>query len=893
MLLALSVKRRAGRDCLVRGAAKPYWSGVGRLGAENSIGCVAILRLTFSKFLGRVLLGGRAMFDQRSASGRPSRPEVRGKFVFRDGQKTYVKGVTYGTFRGNPDTGDFPDPETVEKDFAAMAAAGMNTVRVYIVPPRWLLDLAEACGLGVFVGLPWEQHIAFLDNKAVADDIVRRLDEALEPIADHPAIFAIAIGNEIPATVVRWYGGKRVARFLRRIVRMVRQRAPGVLVTYVNFPSTEYLKVPEIDLVSFNVYLEDMDRLDAYLARLHNLAGEKPLLMAEIGLDSQRNGIDVQASSIAAQLVTAFEAGVSGAFVFSWTDEWSRGGHEVLDWDFGLTTRGREPKPALAAVSKAFEAAPAARSEWPRFSVVVCSYNGSRTIGETLERLGELDYPNYEAIVVNDGSTDSTREIAEASPFKVISTENRGLSNARNTGMDAASGELIAYIDDDAYPDPQWLTYLALAFLKRDFTAVGGPNLGPPEDPDIAECIANAPGGPVQVLENDEVAEHIPGCNMSFRAEALRAVGGFDPQFRVAGDDVDLCWRIEANGGVIGFSHAAQVWHHRRPSVATYFKQQRGYARAEALLARKWASKFNRAGHLPWRGQLYGRGLVQSFTNRPRIYHGSWGAAPFQSVYSRGESVLTSLPLMPEWIFLVGLSLVLGLFGFDWPPLFLLFVAGLAGLFLSLAMSFRGALAAEINSAGSEPPRAPEWQLRAIIFWLHFVQPVARLVGRIQYRLGPWSNEPFRLFPIPRPLQWQHWSETWTDPTTPLRQLRDRLDGSADRFGVGGDFDAWDIALGQSVFAEARLVSMVEEHGHGQQLFRLRAWPVVFTPVIIFFLAFVVMSALAFSDGAAIAGSVLGLFAFLVYATAYSAASTAMETAEAAVGKGLKMKRVT
>src|SRR4029077_6960122 len=100
-------------------------------------------------------------------------------------------------------------------------------------------------------------------------------------------------------------------------------------------------------------------------------------------------------------------------FVFAWTDEWFRGGHDISDWDFGLTTRDRQPKPALRAIAARFGNVPFPRDRrWPRISVVVCSYNGGRTIGETLTALERLDYPDYEIIVVDDGSPHETRDLA-------------------------------------------------------------------------------------------------------------------------------------------------------------------------------------------------------------------------------------------------------------------------------------------------------------------------------------------------------------------------------------------------------------------------------------------------------------------------------------------------
>src|SRR5262249_32970883 len=153
------------------------------------------------------------------------------------------------------------------------------------------------------------------------------------------------------------------------------------------------------------------------------------------------------------------------------------------------------------------------------------------------------EYPRYEVIVVDDGSRDGAGAIAEAHGFHVLRTPNRGLANARNTGLAAANGDLIAYVDDDAMPDPNWLSYLANTFRTTSHVAVGGPNPPPPEGA-VADAVANAPGGPIHVLLSDDVAEHVPGCNLAFRKSALEAVGGFDPQFRVAGDDVDICWRI-------------------------------------------------------------------------------------------------------------------------------------------------------------------------------------------------------------------------------------------------------------------------------------------------------------------------------------------------------------
>ena len=473
------------------------------------------------------------------------RPRARAKFLFVGDRKLYVRGVTYGTFKPDEDGNEYPAHEVVRRDFAQMVANGINAVRTYTPPPSWFLDLAAQSGLYVMVGLALERYVGYLIDTKDAPDLVAQTRARVRADAGHPAILCYSIANEIPAPTVRWLGRKRVDRFLRSICRAIKAEDPEALVTYVNYPSTEYLDLPFLDLACFNVYLETRETFYSYLSRLHSLAGDKPVLMGEIGLDAVRNSEARQAEVLDWQVRTAFAAECAGVFVYSWTDEWHRGGEEVYDWQFGLTRRDRSPKLALAAVRVAFAETPfSCQRRWPRISVVVCSCNGSRTIRETLAELEHLEYPDVEVVVIDDGSVDATPAIASAFNFRLIRTPNQGLGAARNLGAKAATGEIVAYIDDDAYPDPHWLHYLAAQFESGDWAGVGGPNLAPPGDGAIAACVANSPGGPIQVLISDREAEHIPGCNMAFRKSALEAVGGFDPQFRVAGDDVDVCWKL-------------------------------------------------------------------------------------------------------------------------------------------------------------------------------------------------------------------------------------------------------------------------------------------------------------------------------------------------------------
>ena len=277
---------------------------------------------------------------------------TEGKFLRAGDDRFLVKGVTYGTFAPDAQGYQFPSLQQAAADFRQMASLGVNTVRTYTPPRRELLDAAAREGLRVMVGLPWSQHVAFLDDRALKRTIRREIAAKIAELGDHPAVLTFALGNEIPPGVVRWHGQMRVERFLRSLYEDAKAASPGSLFTYVNFPPTEFLDLSFLDICAFNVYLHHEHELRAYLARLQHIAGQKPLLLAEAGADSIREGEERQAEITSMHIRAAFEEGACGAIAFAWTDEWWRGGHPVDDWKFGLVDRERRPKPAAPPRSR-------------------------------------------------------------------------------------------------------------------------------------------------------------------------------------------------------------------------------------------------------------------------------------------------------------------------------------------------------------------------------------------------------------------------------------------------------------------------------------------------------------------------------------------------------------
>ncbi|HXP31235.1 MAG TPA: glycosyltransferase [Stellaceae bacterium] len=765
-----------------------------------------------------------ALAEPRAAP--PQAPiRVHGKFFFAGAEKFFVKGVTYGPFGPASHGAQFPERETVARDFALMAEMGVNTLRVFTVPPLWLMDMAADAGLRVLVGIAWAQHVTFLDNSDIQREILRTIVEAVRGLERHRAIFAYLIGNEIPPDMVRWHGAERVRSFLKRIVAMVKEIDPERLVSYANFPSTEYLTVDFTDFLCFNIYLHQEAAFRRYLSRLHNLALDRPLVLTEFGIDSLREGEERQAQILSWQVRAAFELGAAGAFVFAWTDEWFTGGHLIEDWAFGLVDRNRNRKPAFAAVKERYLGPiPPPVPRTPRVSVVVCAYDAERTMEACLAALEKLNYPDYEVIVVNDGSTDRTLEIAERFGFcRIISQPNMGLSAARNVGAEAATGEIVAYTDSDCVADPDWLTYLIAKMESADLVACGGPNFPPPEDSLVPAAVAVSPGGPTHVLLSDDVAEHIAGCNMAFRREVLLRLGGFDPVFRAAGDDVDICWRFQDAGYTIGFSPAAVVWHFRRNTVKAYIGQQRGYGKAEALVYSKHPFRFNLFGQAKWLGRIYGDlSAALLFSRRPVIYSGVFGRGLFQTLYEPPSSLAAFLPLTFEWNVVALILALVGIVAGGW--MWLLIVP----LVITWVMCINGALKAPIDK------RFRGIKARALLALLVYLGPILRGWERLKWRVKEMkAPEPVGAFDATtlqeahlsfreRAFYLSYWSEKSDEKEGLLGALM-RFVAPQKYFVVADQgWNDWDLKIARGLWSRALVLVCTENHGGEKRLLRVR-----------------------------------------------------------------------
>ena len=742
---------------------------------------------------------------------------VAGKFLTRRNGKLFLNGVSYGPFAPNSRNEPFPEDGQLTCDFAHIRALGFNTVRLYELPTGAVLRTAEQHDLLLIIGIPWAEHVDFLSIKSLRESVEQTVGDAAHRFGTHPNVAALLVGNEIEKTLVRWLGPHKVRDFVERLIGIAKFAVPQALVSYATYPSTEYLIPRNADFIAVNVYLEDSATWDRYLRRLQNLAGNKPLVITEFGLDARAHGEATQAGVMRWQRESLLRIGVAGNVWFSYTDDWHRGGKQVTGWHFGIVDRERRPRAAceIAASLPTTPAPPAGNA--PRISVIVCTRNGSATLRQCLTALGKQTYANHEVLLIDDGSIDDTPDIARDFPFaRYVRQDPGGLSVARNRGAQEATGEILAYTDDDCIPDEDWLLHLSAAYDEPSWVAAGGPNIPPPPRNTIEAVVAAAPGAPTHVLLNDEEAEHLPGCNFSVRKDSLRRIGGFHADFTTAGDDVDICWRLRAAKGKLRFVPSAMVWHHRRFTVRGYLRQQSGYGAAEALLMKHHPSRFGPLGGARWRGAIYGDGLGLHDPAEGSIYHGPFGFAPFQAIYPQGIAAWWDLFTGVLWIAFAVFALVVRS-----PSIALLLLAASAWL---------AWLRANQNSSAAMPRGSLERLLLWILCW---VQPVvrewSRLKGMLRLHARPSWHPSLPEINIPsRPLKasvrrsvLSFWSGEGVGREQWLAALRQLLAEKQIPFREDDGWRRFDVELWPRAIVSWAFVSVTEYHGGRRQLTRV------------------------------------------------------------------------
>jgi hypothetical protein len=311
---------------------------------------------------------------------------------------------------------------------------------------------------------------------------------------------------------------------------------------------------------------------------------------------------------------------------------------------------------------------------------------------------------------------------------------------------------------------------------------------------------------------------------MSFYKWALQQVNGFDPQFRSAGDDVDLIWRLQHLGYSIGFSPSAQVWHYRRNTVKAYLKQQRGYGAAEAMLKYKHPDHFNVLGASHWRGKIYGGDEIGIRLGGDVIYHGLFGTGLFQTLYRRPASLLIMMLMSVEWHLLAAFVTLLGLA--LWP---LLWVAA--------AMFMVPPVLSVIAAIQAPRTRHSHWLSRPLIALLHLRQPITRGWARYSVRLknkvtraqatGHRRAKPLPFDPADQSTL-RYWS-THHGRLHLLDKINEEVRAAGWRLRVDSGWSGWDMEIYGSRYVKIRLTTATEHHHNKGKLTRVRVQPMMST----------------------------------------------------------------
>ncbi len=273
----------------------------------------------------------------------------------------------------------------------------------------------------------------------------------------------------------------------------------------------------------------------------------------------------------------------------------------------------------------------------PRFSVIIACPGDSVVLRRLIEALMVQTYRNFEVIFLPDRLL--VRPEANFR-FRILATGGVRPAKKRNMGALAASGDILAFIDDDAYPAPDWLANAAARFGAQEsptpgFDAVGGPGLTPPEDPPAARLSGLIFAsllvsgnfrhryfiqGPLRKIED------FPSCNLFVRKAAFDAVKGFREDFW-PGEDTLLCADLQRRGYTLWYDPRLVVWHHRRPAYGAHLRQVGRYALHRGYFARHIGLNSRRLSyHLP---ALFVLGLV---FGAPLAALTLWLAIPYGTV---------------------------------------------------------------------------------------------------------------------------------------------------------------------------------------------------------------------------------------------------------------------
>ncbi len=534
------------------------------------------------------------------------------KFFSRSGRKFFLTATRLDGFGT---TLDFNEKLKLRRRLEAFKAAHTTGLILTEGQSQPALDVVAAAGMVAIVDLAIESDD--LVNPSRFAELVSRVAHAGNVYRSHPGLLGYLIdgspeADSLPESACH-LAEKTIRRRLCTLVRMLKQHAPNALVAIKHQQASLAPPLVEEDFLYCSTACLEKHELRPWIQSLHRLAGARPVVIEF-----------AQASSGQDEAVAeAFGAGAAGVVAQSVPAAPSR------DW-LGIRMLCPAETMPFAALDRL---GPPQPRSCPLVSVVVCALKQHPTMARCLRSLNRLAYPNFEVIIVAGGGSDSVSEVAAEFPqFRVIRRSNQGLGAARNAGVNAARGEIVAFVEPDFAVDSDWLTYMVRAMQEGQLDACCGPAYVPPETAKLAAGVAAVCPSRSSSSFGDAMAR----SNLALTKDAVRRAGGFERKYKSFDADLDLCRKIEGTGAKLDYSPVALVWNLRPNALRNFLRRQGSYGRVDAKLGRWGADGFD--------------------SQAPLARAGGFGH------YQRALRMLLVLPQSAEWMILWTIVAVLARF---------------------------------------------------------------------------------------------------------------------------------------------------------------------------------------------------------------------------------------
>jgi glycosyltransferase involved in cell wall biosynthesis len=212
-----------------------------------------------------------------------------------------------------------------------------------------------------------------------------------------------------------------------------------------------------------------------------------------------------------------------------------------------------------------------------KVSLYIPCYSAEKHIGRCIEGVLRQTLPPDEILIIDDGSTDKTVEVASKYPVRIIKHEvNKGLAAARNTGVLNAKGEFVASIDVDCVPEPDWLERLINRFTSDNIAGVGGRLI----EKNVTTIANKWRSEHMRQNHGDKFLREAPsifGNNNVFRKEAITSVGLYEERYKTNYEDMDLSKRLRKAGYTLIYEPEAIVWHYRQDTIRSVLEAKWRY----------------------------------------------------------------------------------------------------------------------------------------------------------------------------------------------------------------------------------------------------------------------------------------------------------------------------